>query len=487
MADTEYHRNRKRERRQRYVDLLGGECERCGSKTDLHFDHKNPAKKEFHISRMINAPEDVVLKEVKKCRLLCNDCHREKTRENWEFGSDESEHGTLWRYKKYKCRCDKCREAMSDYYHSRTASVTSLEKTAALVHPTRDLHGLMQFRSSKLIKLINQIVDVCNVVGRMNEEDRSDYLKSFFQYEIGDSEINWIKSRCLDFKKNIEWRQEDLKMNISNELIMRSFDSLLNHSGEDFRVLSRVMNRFSSPDIQEGYGWDPASGEDPTLANAILEIPKIWNEIIKVMDDMSTSLANTEATKSHHSKQPESESVETLYHTTANLDRILANGFSSDPVKTEGLGGSTSLKAGGNGVSFTSDLYVAKEIARCFKELIMIATGELTGPKLLTWMDDKLKDMVLRGSREIHGTKSIDTPEDVVNIYKVYLAHSKRYDPLFMPNAKNLISIFGSRQKENVGIIQAKIDMSNPNITYFSGMHEYRVPPEAILSIDGAI
>lgn len=487
MADTEYHRNRKRERRQRYVDLLGGECERCGSKTDLHFDHKNPAKKEFHISRMINAPEDVVLKEVKKCRLLCNDCHREKTRENWEFGADESEHGTLWRYKKYKCRCDKCRDAMSNYYHSRTASVTSLEKIAAIVHPTRDLRGLLQFRSLKIIKILNEIIGICDVVLKMNGEDRDDYLKSFFGYSIGEQEIRWVRSRCSEFKKNVNDRQEDMKMNISNATLIYSFETLLKYNGADFKELSRSMEKFQDPAIQEEYGWDPSTGQDAALATAILTIPKLWSDVVIVLDDMATSLANTETARSHHDKQPKSESIETLYHATANIDRILANGFTSDPVKTEGLGGSTSLKAGGNGVSFTSDLYVAKEIARCFKELIMIATGELTGPQLLNWMDDELKNLVLRGSREIHGTKSIDTPEDVVNIYKVYLAHSKRYDPLFMPNAQNLVSIFGSRQKENVGIIQAQIDMNNPNITYFSGMHEYRVPPEAVLSIDGAI
>lgn len=128
MADAEYHRNRKRQRRQKYIDMLGGKCENCGSRIDLHFDHKDPTLKEFHISRMINAPDDLVTKEVKKCRLLCQDCHRQKTRDNWEFGAEESAHGTIWRYKKYKCRCDKCKAAMSDYYHSRTDSVKAAEE-----------------------------------------------------------------------------------------------------------------------------------------------------------------------------------------------------------------------------------------------------------------------------------------------------------------------------------------------------------------------
>jgi hypothetical protein len=63
---------------------------------------------------MIDSPEQRLLDELKKCQLLCATCHKKKTLEKQEFGI-ESSHGTIWRYKKYKCRCDKCREAMSQY------------------------------------------------------------------------------------------------------------------------------------------------------------------------------------------------------------------------------------------------------------------------------------------------------------------------------------------------------------------------------------
>lgn len=115
MPDREYFNIRRKNRRQRFIDLLGGKCERCSSTKNLQFDHRQPNKKEFRISDRIDAPEDILLKEVMKCRLLCAKCHRDKTHEMEEHGQNHSEHGTIWHYKHYGCRCDKCRQAMSEY------------------------------------------------------------------------------------------------------------------------------------------------------------------------------------------------------------------------------------------------------------------------------------------------------------------------------------------------------------------------------------
>ena len=112
--DKEYFRARREARRKKFKDLLGGRCIICGSKKNLQFDHKDPKKKEFRISLMIDSPEQRLLNELKKCQLLCAKCHHKKTLDKQEFGI-ESSHGSIWRYKKYKCRCAKCRKAMSEY------------------------------------------------------------------------------------------------------------------------------------------------------------------------------------------------------------------------------------------------------------------------------------------------------------------------------------------------------------------------------------
>jgi hypothetical protein len=120
--DPVARRKRREERRAKYVALLGGKCVECGSTKDLQFDHINKHEKELDIAHSIDTKEDVLLNEVKKCQLLCPECHLKKTKESWDWGVPKPEHGTIWMYKKYRCRCDECKKAMSEYYYSRKLS-----------------------------------------------------------------------------------------------------------------------------------------------------------------------------------------------------------------------------------------------------------------------------------------------------------------------------------------------------------------------------
>jgi 5-methylcytosine-specific restriction endonuclease McrA len=108
-------KERRKSRKLRLLELLGGKCERCGSTENLEFDHLKPSQKKFIISKFIDRADSNLLDEVNKCQLLCKTCHHEKTLEKQEYGK-LSAHGTIWRYKKYKCRCKKCTKAMKDYY-----------------------------------------------------------------------------------------------------------------------------------------------------------------------------------------------------------------------------------------------------------------------------------------------------------------------------------------------------------------------------------
>lgn len=128
-APYEIRKQRRTARRAKFIALLGGKCVHCGSKDNLHFDHKNKKDKTLDIAHSIDAKEDVLLAEIKKCQLLCKDCHLTKTKEDWDWGVPKPEHGTLWMYKKYKCRCDKCRKAMSEYYFSRKSPVVEALET----------------------------------------------------------------------------------------------------------------------------------------------------------------------------------------------------------------------------------------------------------------------------------------------------------------------------------------------------------------------
>ncbi|MFA5023066.1 MAG: hypothetical protein WC385_02860 [Candidatus Paceibacterota bacterium] len=60
------------------IKFLGGECKHCGWKGDqaaLQFHHDSPKEKDFGIGNVANKKWDFIKKELKKCTLLCANCH----------------------------------------------------------------------------------------------------------------------------------------------------------------------------------------------------------------------------------------------------------------------------------------------------------------------------------------------------------------------------------------------------------------------------
>lgn len=73
--DTVRRIRRKREA----VDLMGGRCVDCGLVFPLavyDFHHLDPAKKEFNPCNMLTKNKERFMEELKKCVLLCANCHR---------------------------------------------------------------------------------------------------------------------------------------------------------------------------------------------------------------------------------------------------------------------------------------------------------------------------------------------------------------------------------------------------------------------------
>lgn len=113
-----YVLNRYHQKKKKFIDLFGGKCVKCESINRLEFDHINWKNKTFNISRLWSLAEKTVLEELKKCQLLCNDCHKEKNKKDIieiRTGSTEQPHGTYWRYRKHKCRCIACAKANTIY------------------------------------------------------------------------------------------------------------------------------------------------------------------------------------------------------------------------------------------------------------------------------------------------------------------------------------------------------------------------------------
>lgn len=61
------------------IELLGGKCQRCLQTFDpvcYDFHHVDPSQKDVTIGENMLIGEDRFFNEVKKCMLLCSNCHR---------------------------------------------------------------------------------------------------------------------------------------------------------------------------------------------------------------------------------------------------------------------------------------------------------------------------------------------------------------------------------------------------------------------------
>lgn len=71
----------RRKKKEKLVALFGGECTLCGYKKyvgALDFHHKDPTRRSFSLSvKGLCYSWDSILKEAKKCIVLCKNCHME--------------------------------------------------------------------------------------------------------------------------------------------------------------------------------------------------------------------------------------------------------------------------------------------------------------------------------------------------------------------------------------------------------------------------
>ena len=124
-----YRKKRRDMLKKRAIEFLGGKCVKCETEERLEFDHIDPATKCFSIAARIGCKWEDTLVELRKCQLLCYDCHREKTATQHKeiynrlvlkgvaVGRPRKtyEHGMVQKYKRDKCRCDYCRAAHYAY------------------------------------------------------------------------------------------------------------------------------------------------------------------------------------------------------------------------------------------------------------------------------------------------------------------------------------------------------------------------------------
>ena len=359
----------------------------------------------------------------------------------------------------------------------------------------RSFSNLIKNFIPNLERKYNSIIDGLKKPDHVSEEDWEDYcwdycknnevkhfikklekdLKKIKEFEYN---IDYIKNaKSHNFPEAVRYLVDNLGWFIEDA----PFGNALNYLREDLgRLNERYNDHFenSKDEIGGDKFWK-------TFISLPDDYEKIINYIISYRDKLKEHL-NHRARYINEGQEtpPKSENVETLYHATINADKINSSGFIKDYENTEGLGGSVKLKSGKPGISFTADLYVAKEVARCLKEAIMICNDEIDANDILEWSKDK--DQLLDSLKSINNHKDLTSKVAVFDLYKIYLAYN-RYDPVFFGSSENFINIFSGKSTSDVGIIAASVDMTNKDIMYLSSMEEYRVPVESVLSIEKVI
>jgi predicted HNH restriction endonuclease len=91
-------KDRRQENRAYFIEKLGGCCSMCGYREHLsvlEFDHLSPDDKASSISALLplirEKNEKRMWEEIKKCRLLCANCHRVESLRQGHIGRRRKE------------------------------------------------------------------------------------------------------------------------------------------------------------------------------------------------------------------------------------------------------------------------------------------------------------------------------------------------------------------------------------------------------------
>ena len=160
------------------IKLLGGKCEICGNENIFHLSfHHIDDNKEFQISSSMNYRWSTIEKEIKKCRLLCENCHTEKHYYEDNKG-DKSRRNDKLIYLEYKgdkceiCGYNKCEAALS--FHHRNSS----EKSFWI--------GSLSQRITNISELKNYIIDEldkCDVLCRNCHYEKHSNVEFYEKYK----------------------------------------------------------------------------------------------------------------------------------------------------------------------------------------------------------------------------------------------------------------------------------------------------------------
>jgi hypothetical protein len=120
----DYQKKKYVERKDIYIQKLGGKCVLCSSTESLEFDHVDATTKSFTFTTKIATLSIEKLNlEAEKLQLLCNKCHKEKTATSSDDGSVGHGQGSSG---KRNCPCAPCKAKKAEYMKSKQKQYNSV-------------------------------------------------------------------------------------------------------------------------------------------------------------------------------------------------------------------------------------------------------------------------------------------------------------------------------------------------------------------------
>lgn len=372
---------------------------------------------------------------------------------------------------------------MNEWFYTPVRSA----RQARITHPPREIKKYGPMLVRKVDEQLGRVEDALKMLDRLNlggSDDRKDLLDDFGLWNL-----DYITSQTKKFRKD----ELDYWRGLVRENDRRMLGYLVDSLGYAVDGLERMLAGTETFERDVETEWWVENAPDVNKVPALMgEIEEGLSKTLSWVKEGQKRLKAWEDEKRRRDKEPPPHAdVEKLYHASVDAKELSRSGFQKEIPEAGGLGGSQATKGGFDkrGVSFTSDFYVAKEIARSLKEASLIARGKVKGTDVYEWARSAgVKEKVREIFQHERGYATPKDSADVMHLYNVYLNvagwEGKRYNPLYVVNFKKFMASMKKVNPNDIGVIVASVDMTNPEITYFSGMHEYRVPVDAILSID---
>ena len=343
----------------------------------------------------------------------------------------------------------------------------------------------------------------------IKNDDGEMLLRSFLNYVTEDRELTADAGNLAYTARKSQYNDD---FGFARYLpLKRVRDSLENYLKFGPEFLHYIMNTFKDveefparylavfdilDDANKGaaeYGYvegDPANDDDEDYLNAIGLLAGLrlfrdaFKKATKLLQSVKSKLEVIVSLRSHYGGlekwRPEHGEVETLYHASTHCPEILRDGFLKEkPDDRRGLG---NFGGDQNGISFTHEVEIARNIMRYLKEIWMIAHGQLTSKQLLQWADaekiDK-KQIYSHIGKPLTAHMSID---DTVKLHRCIISLSKiRTDPV-ITNPELTLENMKRRSLSDIGVLACECRLTGQD-EYLYGESEFRLAADRVISV----